>query len=89
LYVHNNVSDAEKYLQSIQDQIQANGHSDQLMNEEKKVQHLQNEAHLKQETFRQEKAKIRWHVNGDRNQIYLLGFVVNLFKNHTNKILDV
>jgi len=68
--VHNMVTYVEKALQAVQDRIQLDGHSDALMCEEKKCQSILNEALLKQETFWQEKAKIRWHVNGDRNTTY-------------------
>lgn len=68
--IHTIVIDAEKALQVVQDQIQLNGHSDVLMCEEKKAQTTLNEALVKQEIFWQEKAKIRWHVNGDRNTSY-------------------
>jgi len=57
-------------LSNIQNQIQLNGHSDHLMNEEKKAQTNLEDALNKHETFWQEKSKLRWHVDGDRNTKY-------------------
>lgn len=68
--VHNLVSDDEKELDSIQIQIQKSGHSDELMHDEKQAQMKLNDALLKQEVFWQEKARVRWHVDGDRNSRY-------------------
>jgi len=71
--IHNLVSEAEKDLCNIQSQIHITGHSDHLMMQERHAQ--TNEALLKQEVFWQEKARIRWHMNGDRNSSYFHRFV--------------
>jgi len=65
------VSDAEKELSEIQFQIHISGHNDQLMMQERQAQTKLDEALLKQEVFWHEKARIRWHLDGDRNSSYL------------------
>jgi len=57
--VHALVYDAEQHLANIQNQIQLSGHSDHLMNEEKKAQTNLEDALNKHETFWQEKSKLR------------------------------
>jgi len=57
------------------------------MAEEKKAQVSLDEALLKQETLCQEKAKIRWHVNGDRNTCYF--HRVTKIKNKTKVISSI
>jgi len=68
--IHSFVSDAEKALQDIQIQIQLLGHTDLLMQEEKKARFTLDEALLRQETYWQEKVRVSWHLNGDRNSKY-------------------
>jgi len=70
--IHLQVSDAEKLLSDIQAQIHTLGHTDTLMNDEKLAQTALDIALHKKETFWQEKAKLRWHVDGDRNTKYFL-----------------
>jgi len=68
--IHNHVNEAGKNLADIQQQIDTNGHSDDLMNAEKLAQLKLDDALNKQEVFWKEKARMRWHVDGDRNTRY-------------------
>lgn len=68
--IHLQVAEAEKNLNDIQDQINISGNNDTLMNEEKIAQTNLDLALHKQETFWLEKAKLKWHVDGDRNTKY-------------------
>jgi len=68
--IHQLVKDAEKELSDIQSQIHNTGHNDQLMVNERQAQLKLDEALLKQEMFWQEKARVRWHLDGDRNSSY-------------------
>jgi hypothetical protein len=68
--VHTLVTSAEQRLQLVQDQIQQNGHSDTLLQEERIASSLYEEALNKQEAFWQEKARVKWHLEGDRNTKY-------------------
>jgi len=68
--VHEYVTDAEKNLQNIQEQIQVNGHSNNLLEAEKQAQKSLEDALNRQESFWQEKAKLNWHFEGDRNTKY-------------------
>ncbi|GAU35943.1 hypothetical protein TSUD_394910 [Trifolium subterraneum] len=68
--VHDHVNTAAQNLQHIQDQIQQNGHSDALLAEEKVASNAYEEALNRQEIFWQEKAKLNWHLEGDRNTKY-------------------
>ncbi|MCH80179.1 ribonuclease H protein [Trifolium medium] len=68
--IHEAVTSAEHYLHDIQAQIQLLGHSDSLLLEEKRASAVVEEALNRQEVFWQEKAKINWHLNGDRNTKY-------------------
>lgn len=74
--VNNNVEEAEKKLSNIQSQIQLIGHSDHLMDEEKQAQTSLNQALYRQEVLWQEKARIRWHLDGDRNSSYFHRVIV-------------
>jgi hypothetical protein len=68
--VHELVSSAEQNLNHIQNQIQANGPLDELLDDEK-LAHTELESALnKQELFWQEKANLNWHLHGDRNTKY-------------------
>ncbi|PNX82112.1 ribonuclease H, partial [Trifolium pratense] len=62
--------DAEAHLQSIQLQMQNNGHSDSLLHLEKKAQLDLDTALDRQEVFWKEKSKVKWHLEGDRNTAY-------------------
>jgi hypothetical protein len=68
--VHTLVTSAEQRLQLVQDQIQQNGHSDTLLQEERIASSIYEEALNKQEAFWQEKARVKWHLEGDRNTKY-------------------
>jgi hypothetical protein len=68
--VHELVSSAELKLQQVQEQIQANGHTDSLHQQEKLASAEFEDALNKQEAFWQEKARINWHLEGDRNTSY-------------------
>jgi hypothetical protein len=68
--VHELVSNAEMKLQQIQSLIQENGHSDALLLEEKLAGASYEDALNKQEVFWQERAKLNWHLEGDRNTKY-------------------
>jgi hypothetical protein len=68
--VHSLVNTAEMKLQQIQDQIQLNGHTDNLLHEERVASTMYEEALNKQEAFWQEKARVNWHLEGDRNTKY-------------------
>jgi hypothetical protein len=65
--VNDIVSNAELKLAQIQKQIQDHGHSDVLLIEEKQASFELEEALSKQEAFWQEKARLNWHLEGDRN----------------------
>ncbi|GAU46322.1 hypothetical protein TSUD_401930 [Trifolium subterraneum] len=68
--VHDLVNYAEQELQHIQDQIQHNGHTDALLAAEKLASKAYEEALNKQEIFWQEKEKLNWHLEGDKNTKY-------------------
>ena len=85
--IHTYVNDAENELSNIQAQIQSIGHTDQLMAEEKKAQSNLDEALLKQESFWQEKARIRWHMDGYRNSRYF--HRLTQIKNKTKMISSI
>jgi len=85
--IHALVTEAESHLPNIQNQIHVHGHSNHLMNEENKAQTNLNDALHKQETFWQEKAKLRWHVDGDRNTKYF--HRVTTIKNKTKIISTI
>ncbi|WJX14219.1 hypothetical protein P8452_04514 [Trifolium repens] len=68
--VHDNVIAAELKLQHIQQQIQNNGHTDALLRDEKMASTLYEDALNKQEVFWQERARLNWHLEGDRNTKY-------------------
>jgi hypothetical protein len=61
---------AEQKLHNIQEQIQINGHSDALLAAEKVANFEFEEVLNRQEVFWQEKAKVNWHLHGDRNTKY-------------------
>jgi hypothetical protein len=61
---------AEQKLHNIQEQIQINGHSDALLAAEKVANFEFEEVLNRHEVFWQEKAKVNWHLHGDRNTKY-------------------
>jgi hypothetical protein len=85
--VHAYVDDAEKKLANIQNQINLTGHTDALMNDEKNAQMSLDEALNRQEVFWKEKARIRWHMDGDRNSKYF--HRVTKIKNKTKMISSI
>jgi hypothetical protein len=68
--VNDLVNTAEENLHQIQMQIQVNGHSGALLNEEKQASLIFEDALNKQELFWQEKSRLNWHLEGDRNTKY-------------------
>jgi hypothetical protein len=64
------VVSAELQLHQIQMQIQQHGHNDLLLHDEKIASSLLEDALSKQEAFWQEKARLNWHLEGDRNTKY-------------------
>jgi hypothetical protein len=68
--VHAAVKDVEHVLQNIQHQIHLTGHSDQLMHLEKVPQGNLDKALDRQDLFWQEKSKVTWHLQGDRNTAF-------------------
>jgi hypothetical protein len=83
--VHSQVIDAEKNLQCIQSQIQIDGHTDNLLNLEKSAQCSLDKALERQEEFWREKARINWHLKGDRNTAFFHS--ITKIKN-TNKLIS-
>ncbi|WJX32857.1 hypothetical protein P8452_21136 [Trifolium repens] len=68
--IHNNVKVSEQNLQNIQHQIDLNGHNDSLMQQEK-LAHISLDSALDlEECFWKEKARVNWHLEGDRNTGY-------------------
>ncbi|GAU41845.1 hypothetical protein TSUD_177560 [Trifolium subterraneum] len=65
--VHDYVFNAKQNLHQIQDKIQLHGHTDDLLSEEKIASLIYEEALNREEVFWQEKAKLNWHLEGDRN----------------------
>jgi hypothetical protein len=68
--VNDFVTSAEMNLQNIQDQIQSLGPTDVLLADERLASIAFEDALNKQEAFWQEKAKLNWHLEGDRNTKY-------------------
>lgn len=65
--VHKLVRDTEQKVQLIQDQIQTNGHTDTLLEEENLALREYEDALNRQEVFWKERANLNWHLEGDRN----------------------
>lgn len=85
--VNSSVTEAEQTLQIIQSQIHTHGHTDELMADEKKAQTTLIEALHRQEVFWQEKARVSWYLNGDRNTKYF--HRVTKIKNKTKVIANI
>jgi hypothetical protein len=64
------VSSADQNLHLIQSQIQTSGPTDALLSQEKLANAVLEEALSRQEVFWQEKARLNWHLEGDRNTKY-------------------
>ncbi|GAU28119.1 hypothetical protein TSUD_295560 [Trifolium subterraneum] len=58
------------YLEDVQDQIQQDGHTDSLLEQEKLASTAFEDALNKQEAFWPEKANLNWHLKGYRNTQY-------------------
>jgi hypothetical protein len=85
--VNDMVCSAESKLAQIQMQIQDHGHSDALMLEEKLASSELEDALIKQEAFWQEKARLNWHLEGDRNTKFF--HRITKIKNSTKPILSL
>jgi len=88
--VHQFVRQAEQNLHDIQNQIQLTNPIDTLLNQEKMAQCELDTALERQECFWQEKARLSWHLDGDRNASWHLdaegkgkinNHIVNYFMN--------
>ena len=66
----NKIKVAASNTESIQTQISTIGFSDSLMDQEKLAKIKFHEAVKFEEEFRQENAKVKWHMEGDRNTRY-------------------
>jgi hypothetical protein len=83
--VHAYVNDADMQLQEIQSQLQTEGYTDNLRTLEKTAQGNLDKALDRQEEFWREKARINWHLKGDRNT----AFFHRLAKiKNTNKLIS-
>jgi len=85
--LHEYVDKAKAHLSHIQQQIQTSGHSDSLKNLEKDAHVQLQDALKKQNLFWQEKAKVNWHVDGDRNTNYF--HRITKIKNKTKLISHI
>jgi hypothetical protein len=61
---------ADQNLQRIQSDIQIMGPTDVLLAEEKLASKVYEDVLIRQKVFWQEKAKVKWHLDGDRNTKY-------------------
>jgi hypothetical protein len=68
--VNASVITADQNLQRIQSDIQVMGPTDVLLAEEKLASKVYEDVLSRQEVFWQEKAKVKWHLDGDRNTKY-------------------
>jgi hypothetical protein len=68
--IHESVAEAEQKLHDIQNQIQISGSSEALLSQEKLASATLEDALSRQEVFWQEKARLNWHIEGDRNTKY-------------------
>lgn len=65
--VHENVKLAEMNLKLIQDNIQTFGNTENLLSAEIEAHKIFEDALAREEMFWQEKARLNWHLHGDRN----------------------
>jgi len=79
--------EAENSLNNIQQQIQTSGYNDTLHNQEKRAYLNLDDALNKQNLFWQEKARLSWHVDEDRNTQYF--HRVSKIKNKTKSISSI
>jgi hypothetical protein len=75
---------AEDDLSNIQTQIQSNGYTDALRDLEKNAQTMLEENLTRQDWFWQEKARVNWHVERDRNTRYF--HIITKIKNTTKTL---
>jgi hypothetical protein len=68
--VHDQLKKAEDKVNSIQEKINVNGYSDDLMAQDKQAQIDLDLALQIENAFWQEKAKVKWSLEGDRNTSY-------------------
>jgi len=85
--IHEKVSQAENNLQTIQEQIDTYGHTETLLNEQKAAQITLEDVLDKQEAFWREKAKVKWHLEGDRNTNYF--HTIAKIKSKTKQITSI
>jgi len=64
------VKETEEKLKSLQDNIDVNCHTDLLLEQQKRAQIEYQKALDIEEAFWQEKSRINWHLEGDRNTSY-------------------
>lgn len=81
------VKNAERNLLHIQNQIHTDGHNDDLLNQEKSAQVALDDALARDECFWKEKARVQWHLEGDRNTAYF--HRVTKIKNTTKLISSI
>jgi len=85
--IHLQVKNATAQLDAIQAEINRDGHTDMLMEQEKLAQiNLENVLNM-EECFWQEKAKVKWHAEGDRNTAYF--HKIGKIKNTTSLITNL
>jgi len=68
--VHALVKEAENKLADIQELLDIQGMNDDLLEQQKRAQIKFEDALNKEEAFWQERAKSKWHLEGDRNTTY-------------------
>lgn len=68
--IHHLVSHVEDELNLVQEKIQSDGYSDNLITVEKDFMNKLEEALHKEHLLWKEKDKVNWHLEGDRNTKY-------------------
>jgi len=88
--VTDNVKVAEDLLNHIQGQLAALGPSDVLLDQEREAQISLEHALKVEEVFWQDKARVKWHAEGDKNTRYFhrLAKIKNTTKLITSLIID-
>lgn len=85
--IHDHVKVAKQKLDDIQAEIDNHGHNDNLMQQEKNAQISLEQALNIEEMFWQQKSKVQWHSEGDRNTAYF--HRVAKIKNASNLITSI
>lgn len=85
--VHELVSLAVNNLHLIQIQIDIDGHTDELLDQQKQAEITLDQALTKEETFWKEKADVRWHLERDRDNSYF--HWISKIKAKTNQITSL